>query len=68
MGPKERVHEFQKVTGFFVRVRRGARVESVDLANCTESELRRALRHADRDVLLGWVVALTEWIRKTIQD
>lgn len=52
------------ITGYYLRVKRGEKFESLDIAELTEGELRATFKDKTQSDLLGWVVSLAKFIRE----
>jgi hypothetical protein len=52
------------VTGYFVRVKRDGRFQSLDLAMLSEAEIREVMKEKSPEALLKWIIALARWIKE----
>jgi len=52
------------VTGYYVRAKHAGKFQSIDIVFLTEPEIQEMLKGADREKIIGWVVALAHWIRE----
>lgn len=50
------------ITGYYLRVKRGEKFESLDISELTEGEIRATFKDKTQADLLGWVVSLAKFI------
>lgn len=51
------------ITGYFVRVERAGKFLSLDIAELSESEIKRVFKDEKPEKLINWIVALAHWAR-----
>jgi len=51
-------------TGFYIRIERGGRFQSLDIAELSAEEIKEAMKKKDREQVLAWVVALAQFIKE----
>lgn len=56
----------EHITGYYVRVRRDGKAQSLDIACLTEPEIREFFSTQDKDRVVQWVAALAGWIQGAV--
>ena len=52
------------ITGYFLRVKRDGKWQSLDIAELSEAEITECLKDATPEKRTMWVVALVKWIQE----